>query len=295
MAAATDKESLDALKLILKRIADNANHFELLGLEAGAEVNEAKDAFLRLARLLHPDLPVFKPTALRADATRAFGAVSGANKTLTDPVLRAQYLSDTGYEPEQSQEEEANPDLARIHVHRARGLLARKDWQNAEDGLSLAARLFGDEEHDECKTLLGWAILNNPMRSETERASKSHALWTAVLESKRQGPAEAQANYYMALWCKLHGEVPKVKTYLDRCLKVDPKHIEAQRELRLFERRRASSTMPAANKVRSGRERRKSRSDIPAAAAATGERARPHKIGLDQKKKKTWLDKLLGR
>ena len=232
MSDVTEKESLDALKVMLKRVADEVDYFTLLDIEPGANVEATRLAFFKLARSLHPDLPAFKPPALRADATKVFQSLSRAHKVLTDPNLRAQYLSAAGVSEEDSGPQEPNPDLARIHMHRSRQLLGRRDWAAAEEGLQLAVTLFGDEENYDCKTMLGWAIMHNPQRTETERARESKALWEQVLESQKVTSAEAQAAYYMAIWCKLHGEMGKVKKYLDRCLKVEPRHIEAQRELR---------------------------------------------------------------
>ena len=288
MAEVTEKECIDALKSALVRIGENADHFAMLGIEQGADVEEAREAFFKLARVLHPDLPAFKPPALRADATRAFQAIAGANKVLTDMNLRTQYLSAAGIAPKEDDRDGPNPDLARIHMHRAKQLLARRDWAAAEEGLQLARTLFGEKENPDCQTMLGWAILNNPQRPETERNSESLALWTEVLESQKVTTAEAQAAYYMAIWCKLYGEMPKVKKYLDRCLKASPRHIEAQREMRLYERRRASRSGE-----RERPERRRSKTKNKAGAPATPAKRTTQKVNLQ--KKKSWLEKLFGK
>jgi curved DNA-binding protein CbpA len=287
MAEVTDKECIDALKAVLVRVADNADHFAMLGVEQDADVETVRDAFFKLARVLHPDLPAFKPPALRADATKAFQAIAGANKTLTDNALRNQYLSDTGIESSSQESEGPNPDLAHIHMHRARQLIARRDWAAAEEGLSLARSLFGEKENPECQTMLGWAILNNPQRTETDRNEESKKLWEDVLDSQKVTSAEAQAAYYMALWCKLNGEMPRVKKFLDRCLKAAPRHIEAQRELRLYDRRRASRSGE-----RERPERRSSKSKTAAAAPKKKERV-TQKVKLQ--KKKSWLEKFFGK
>ena len=291
MSDVTEKESLDALKVMLKRVADEVDYFTLLDIEPGANVEATRLAFFKLARSLHPDLPAFKPPALRADATKVFQSLSRAHKVLTDPNLRAQYLSAAGVSEEDSGPQEPNPDLARIHMHRSRQLLGRRDWAAAEEGLQLAVTLFGDEENYDCKTMLGWAIMHNPQRTETERARESKALWEQVLESQKVTSAEAQAAYYMAIWCKLHGEMGKVKKYLDRCLKVEPRHIEAQRELRLYDRRRSSRTTGERGGERPSRRRTgQTISEVPVVPAKA---ATARKVKLE--KKKSWLEKIFGK
>ena len=214
-------------------------------------------------------------------------AISGANKVLTDNAMRSQYLSAAGKGAKSSEPDSPNPDLAHIHMHRAGQLIARRDWVAAEEGLVLARTLFGEEKNFDCQTMLGWAILNNPQRSETDRNAESKKLWEEVLESQKVTSAEAQAAYYMALWCKLNGEMSKVKKLLERCLKIDPKHIEAQREMRLYERRRASRS---GERQRSGRWRSKSKTTP--AAPMKKDRA-TKKIKLE--KRKSWLEKFFGK
>ena len=292
MAEVTERESLDALGVMLKRVNDEVDYFTLLGVDPGADVEAARAAFFKMARVLHPDLPAFGEEARRAEATRVFQHMSRAHKVLTDAHLRVQYFEAAGLDDKKPGGNEPNPDLAHIHMHRARQLLARRDWAAAEEGLQLAMTLFGAAGNADCQTMLGWAIMNNPARSELERASQSKALWEAVLESQKVSSAEAQAAYYMAIWCKLNGEMGTVKKYLDRCLRADPRHIEAQRELRLYDRRRSSRTGEQARDKKPAR--RRSRSTIPAPGPDEKPASKPsQKIKLE--KKKSWLDKLFGK
>lgn len=293
MSDVTERESLDALEVMLKRVNDEADYFTLLGIEPGADVEAARAAFFKHARLLYPDLPAFSVEAKRTDATKVFQHLSRAHKVLTDANLRAQYFDAAGLSEDKKAANEPNPDLAHIHMHRARQLLGRRDWAAAEEGLQLAMTLFGEGGNPECQTLLGWAIMNNPTRPELERAGKSKELWEQVLELQKVSNAEAQAAYYMAIWCKLNGEMGKVKKYLDRCLRADPRHIEAQRELRLYDRRRASrADEPERQKATA---RRRSRNTIPAAGPEVAKAAEKPARKVKLEKKKSWLEKLFGK
>ncbi len=242
MSSLTEMKPQELVPRILELLDKDADHFTLLGLGHSADAHEIKQTFVKLVRGLHPDLPVFQSPEDKSRATRAFQAVTRAQMVLTDPARRAEYMHELSVVPASGGHQEPNPDLARIHVHRARQLLSRRDWINAEESLRLADTLFGDAEHSDCRVELGWAIFNNDAHTERERADQSKEIWEAVLVGKGGAASVAQAHYYMAIWCKLNGEVPRVKKHLDECLSINSRHVDAKRELRLFERRRSSSS-----------------------------------------------------
>ncbi len=273
MSSLSQLKPQELVAKVAELVDNNADHFAVLGVPRGTDVAEIKKVFVQLARSMHPDLPAFATPEAKAQATRAFQAVTRAQMVLTDPSRRAEYLNELGVaaDPESM---EPNPDLARIHMHRARQLIARRDWAGAEESLRVASQLFGEDVDDACQVELGWAIFNNGAHSEAVRAEQSRDVWTAVIEARGDPASVAQAHYYMAIWCKLNGEVPKVKKHLDNCLSIDARHVEAQRELRLFERRRSSSSTkrPTGKARRPTGEHRRS-----GERRATGE----HKVGRD--------------
>ena len=286
----SDQQSLEALDVITQRLESGVDHYSMLGLDAGAPVNDVRNAFFKFAKVLHPDLPVFAEPARKAKVTRAFQAISSAHNTLSDPNRRAEYdqmlgtagaIKAGGIEPD--------PNLAKIYMHRSKQVLQQRQWAQAEDGLRAARELFGPDGDPECDTYLAWAIFNNTDHSEQARADESKGLLDGVMAQELGGYIEAQASYYLAIWCKLQGEVPSVRKHLERCLKLDPRHIDAQRELRLFDRRRKSSQTNAKKRRTTGEKRRTSRTDTP--AASPGEPVKKVKL----KKKKGFLDWLLGK
>ena len=242
MSSLTEMKPLELVARILELMDRDADHFTLLGVGHSADSAEIKQTFVKLARGLHPDLPVFQSVEEKGRATRAFQAVTRAQMVLTDPARRTEYMHELGVAPSSGGAQEPNPDLARIHVHRARQLLSRRDWSSAEASLRVADTLYGEEEHSDCRVELGWAIFNNDAHSESDRASQSKEIWETVLGGKGDAASVAQAHYYMAIWCKLNGEVPRVKKHLDECLSINSRHVDAKRELRLFERRRSSTS-----------------------------------------------------
>ncbi len=70
-----------------------ADHFTLLQLQRNAEPLQIRDAYFKLAKVVHPDHPQYATNPqLRAQATRAFQAITAANATLSDPAKRAAYI-----------------------------------------------------------------------------------------------------------------------------------------------------------------------------------------------------------
>lgn len=294
--AESDQQSLDALAKVTDQVESGADFYAILGLLPDANVAEIRAAFFRLAKLLHPDLPVFAPADRKAAVTKAFQAISAAHSNLSDPNRRREFDELTGRSTGVAGGASGpNPDLARIYMHRSKQILQTKAYAQAEDGLRAARRLFGDKVDPECDVMLAWATFNNESIPIHERAAESKLLLTQVIKLETNDHVEAQANYYMAIWCKLQGEVPSVKGYLDRCLKLSPRHVDAQREQRLFERRRSSSsdTTKRSRRVSNAEKRRTSRNAIPS-GGQTGEQAAV-KVPLSSKKKKSFLDWLLGK
>ncbi len=81
------------LQRLLAAIDAKADHFSLLQLPRNAEPLQIRNAYFRLAKVVHPDHPLFANNPqLRAQATRAFQAITSANSTLGDPLKRSGYV-----------------------------------------------------------------------------------------------------------------------------------------------------------------------------------------------------------
>ena len=84
------KEVLD-----LERDLERKNHFEVLGLAAGASPEDVKKAFYELSRKFHPDRYYNKNLgSFRSRIEGLFKRISEAHRTLTDEGKRAEYLKE---------------------------------------------------------------------------------------------------------------------------------------------------------------------------------------------------------
>lgn len=291
-----------ALDAILVAIDGGADHFGVLQLPNTANANDIRVAYFKLAKVVHPDLPAFIANPkLRAEATRAFQAITLAHATLSDPAKRLMYTS--GMENAKQQRivdamtapvtnrstgggEQVTAETARIYFARGKTAAQRRDWQVAQDALSMALRFLEKEELADAQLHLGWAMLNNPQAAEVDRVTKSKELFFAVIAATPKAMGAAQAHYYLGVWNKFHGDMREAAKHFDGCLAIDPRHIEAKREKMILERRRGPE--PAKGKALST-----------AAPTGVGPKASPsgnhaaQRVGLE--KKPSFLERLFGK
>jgi curved DNA-binding protein CbpA len=296
-------DSQSALQSILSAIAAEGDHFTVLLITREATAGDVRDAYFRLAKVVHPDLPVFLVNPkLRADATRAFQAITVAHAMLSDANKRAAYLQTlesaktaklveamTAPMPQSMSsstrlQAQISPDTAKVYLARGRLALQRRDWQVAQDGLSLASRALTGSELLEAKVGLGWAVFNNTTNAEADRISRSRDLWMEVVDSKDKSASVAQSHYYLAVWNKMHGDMREASKHVEACLALDPRHIDAQREKLLIERRKSGTAAPT-GRLEAVSVRRASRTSSAAVPM-------PPKVPL--KKEPSFLEKLFG-
>jgi curved DNA-binding protein CbpA len=299
MSAPSAPDPIATLKEILGVLDANGDHFAVLQVPRDATPPQVRDQYFRLAKLVHPDLPVFlaRPQ-LKLDASRAFQAITAAHATLADPQKRAAYLTSLEPKPEPVLVEQAavagpsglepplNEDVAKIYLHRGRQLLARRDWALAQESLDQARTKLEGRELADCKVMLGWAVFNNTRNPEADRLERPRELWNEVIKAAPNTTQCAQASYYLAVWHKLHGEMRQVLPLLEKCLALEPKHIDAAREKRLLEMRRETGTHRAVDQPST----RPSKTSKQAALNTTQQ---SQKVALE--KKPSWLERLFGK
>lgn len=197
------------------------SHFEVLEIGAGATVEEARAAYFRLSRLFHPDkLP---PTldAERDACAAIFARIDLAYRTLTDPALRAKYVS--GVHARSPAAPRAKPMIE------ARGALARGDFAAAA---AACARGVAESPDDgDLLALAAWARANCVTTDIEERLKDELANLERAIELT---PLSADARYYRAeLNRRLGRPMHALRDYRE-ALELNPHHVDAAREMRLF-------------------------------------------------------------
>ena len=205
-----------------------ADHFEVLGLERKTATSaEAKRNFFVLAKEMHPDT-VSDPAQeeLRQLKERLFGRINEAAQVLSDDKRRKEY------EDELSGKKDS-VDVARIFA-------AEENFQRAE--IMIKAR-----KYPEGLELLEKAISMNAQEAEFY-AWRGYAKFL-VARDRKQAYAECAgdcrkaikmidkcvpAHLFLGHMSKVVGDTKLAQKCYHRVLELEPKHVEAQRELRLM-------------------------------------------------------------
>jgi len=235
---------VDAKQVVLEKSAHieaGCNYFDVLDLPPDATSAQVRTAYFSLAKIVHPDSLALKAEpGLHQQATVVFRVATEAYNTLNDPARRSQYIAQLNSVATSSstiiRRQSANADEeARILSHRANLLLSKRAWAESAALFRDSLSLLPDKV--DYKLGLGWAVFNDPSMPEADRFIEAKALWDECLRIDDS----AAANYYLALWYKAKGDTKFARKHLDRVIELQPKHIEAQRELRLLAMRQSKA------------------------------------------------------
>jgi len=226
----------------------DGDYFALLGVPRDADAATVKAAYFALAKQLHPDMIARQNlTDLAKPAVDVFRGLSDAYATLTDRRRRAEYMARTadGKAPATAQErvQRDAASEARIYFHKGTLLLQRRLHAEAEVCFRKAVELDG--KNAKLLVSLGWAVMNNEARPLEPRLEEARQWYEKALESPNQD-ASGDPYYYMALYYKARGNAAKQRSYLQDCLSVNNRHVDASREQRLLAmraRKRAESPL----------------------------------------------------
>ncbi|HYO94904.1 MAG TPA: J domain-containing protein [Polyangiaceae bacterium] len=213
--------------------------YEVLGLSREAEAADIQTAFIALARKWHPDRlgPDFRD--LKEQANRVFARMSEAQQVLCDPVQRREYDQRVRIAGKEAQEQE--------HVQRV--LRAATAFQKAEVHLkrnNLAAAeaeatqaLADDPDQAEYQAFVAWIMAQKP-NAQLEELIK--VLDRAV----GMQPNNVRARWYRGQLYKRIGKENRAVQDFKFIVERDPRHLDAQREVRLYQMRRSGSRPPSA-------------------------------------------------
>ncbi|TMA29170.1 MAG: hypothetical protein E6J78_04040 [Deltaproteobacteria bacterium] len=205
-----------------------ADHFEVLGMERkSATAAEAKRNFFVLAKELHPDT-VTDPeqVELKAMKERLFARINEAAQVLSDDKRRKEY-------EDEIEGKKNSVDVARIFA-------AEENFQRAE--IFIKAR-----KYQEGLELLEKAISMNDQEAEFF-AWRGYARFLIARDRKatyEEAAADCKkaikmvekclpAHLFLGHMSKVVGDSKLAQKCYQKVLELDPKHVDAQRELRLM-------------------------------------------------------------
>jgi tetratricopeptide (TPR) repeat protein len=260
LPAERKKEILD-----LERGLDRLNHFEVLGLMAGASAEEVKQAYYAASRRYHPDRYFGKNIgSFRGRVDRIFKRVSDAYHTLSDDQKRAAYLKQhpelggtatpapappgsvpQALDPERAAERRIrmarHPYLARTTrlselIHRSKEQIAKGQPGIALTDLHLAAQL--EPQNKEVQFLQAEARRKNDLlraQSELQKAVEAEQMGNATQACTHYKNASTfdvgsfQAAFKAAQWMRQLRQDPREqRTLAQRAVELEPKNLEAR-------------------------------------------------------------------
>jgi tetratricopeptide (TPR) repeat protein len=198
--------------------------FVRLGVPETAGRDDAKRAFLALARQFHPDRFASPALADLQDTVKDFfAAVNEAYEVLSDDGKRAEYVA------RRASASRARSEAARIDFLKGEACLRTRDWGRARGFLESALRA---DPSPEVQATLAWAMIADPGWKDRARAR-------ALAEEAAKDSSCDRALYVAGILARGDGDDGVAERHFRAATKVNPRNAEATRELRLLEARRA--------------------------------------------------------
>lgn len=216
------------------------NYFEMLRLPFGADSEEVRKAYFRLAKEFHPDkVPASVAAGLRETLHYVFMNLSEAHTTLTDPDLREEYISTiregqgrTSMAPEPAGgRDEVKDALEAESLFQKALVFSRRDQLDKANDLVDRARMLCP---DEGEYLALWAHIQGRLRPTAENVDE---LVDLLRKAAERCPNSERVLLSLAQMLKRTNRINEARTYFQKVLDMKPHNVEAARELRFIEMR----------------------------------------------------------
>ncbi len=228
--------------LARSRKIDDEDYFQMLGVARDATQAEVQAAFISLAKTWHPDrLP--PPLAdMREACSKVFARMSEAQATLVDAEKRGRYmrlLTEGGATPK-DQDEIAGVLEAATAFQKAEIFLRRNSNAEAEALVRRAVEL--DPKQADYQALLAWIEAIKPENQAPDATRQRIAMLARAIDAN---PKCERAFFYRAmLYKRLKDEKEALSDFRSAAM-LNPRNVDAQREVRLYEMR-SGAKKPAA-------------------------------------------------
>jgi DnaJ domain len=199
---------------------EDENLFQVLGVTEGASVEAIRAAFMRLAKTWHPDRIPTDFLPLRGEVSKIFAHMTRAHQTLCDADMRRAY--------EATLKERTKTRPRTEVIREVEHVMSRRDFDVA---VSLCQELIDlDPEDTEALAIHAWASVRGGEATEDELRAALAKMDKAVNTDR----TDDQAVYHRGLVHKRLGNVPAAFRDFARAVQLNPKHVEAEREVRIF-------------------------------------------------------------
>jgi len=215
------------------RLCMEQDLYAVLGLEQGASIVKVKNTYFRLAKLYHPDRLPRDLADMRSEATRLFARMTEAQHVLTDTERRRQYdCQRADADPDDEAEKVQRVLRAASAFQKAEVLMKKRMLAAAE--LEAQRALQDDPDQADYLALFAWIQAAKP-DSEAHLLEVLRMLNEAVLGN----PNSEKIRSYRMQILKRVGRMSEAIADCRIIVERNPHNVDAQREIRLWEMRRA--------------------------------------------------------
>ena len=224
---------------------DSETYFAMLGVALDSPPEVVQSAYFGLAKRWHPDRLPEQLADVREAAGKVFSRMSEAFQTLSDPERRAQYMNlikGGGATPEE-QAKVAAVIEAHMEFQRAEVCLKRGDLAGAKKYAERARAK--DPDQADYKALVVWVAAISGQATPDELARDIEQL-DLLLAGE---PNHQRALQYRGSLLKRVGNDARAVKDFRKLLELDPRNVDAEREIRVYEMRHGSekADKPASN------------------------------------------------
>ncbi|MEW6431833.1 MAG: DnaJ domain-containing protein, partial [Myxococcota bacterium] len=203
--------------------------FEVLGVKKDADPGAVKAAYFKLAKSYHPDtVSPGTPEALAKAKADIFALVGEANRVLSDPKLKAEYIAELDAGGTGEKVDVSALFLAEELFEKGRILVKARKFSEAVKMLDDAIK--ANAEEGEFYVWRGYAKF---FGFPDKKLGQTEAM-KDINYGLKKNPHVAAAHFFIGMMAKLNGDNAAAKKAFQQCVKMDPQHIDAQRELRLM-------------------------------------------------------------
>lgn len=222
------RERWNQIQARVKKI-EHENYFEMLGIDKSSSAEAAQTAYFGLVKSWHPDRLPPELVELRPYVERVFRYITRANETLSDTETRGQYLKtvqDGGGTPEKERELATIVDAA-MEFRKVEVMMRRREYDAALAKVTELMRLVPDE--GDYYATHAYLLFTIDGGSQDHRQEIMESLQKAI----ELTPNSDKAHYYKGMAMKRWGEQQASLHYFKKAAELNPKNIEAVREVRL--------------------------------------------------------------
>jgi tetratricopeptide (TPR) repeat protein len=227
---------------------DRADYFMMLDIARDAKREDVETAFFALAKRWHPDRLPPELAPMRLPCSRVFARMSEAHTTLTDPESRKRYMKlvAEGSGSPEMQETVAKVIEAAQTFQKAEVFLKRNDLAQAETFCRQA--LEADATRPDYLAMYAWLLSLKPENQSFEKTVESIRMLDKAVA---MNDLCEKACYWRGMLYKRVGKPDLATRDFKRVVDLNPRNIDAAREVRLHQMRGGRGSNPPPPMARS--------------------------------------------